>query len=488
MPRSAGVRHGVERLHSWLQHALPELTRCSVHQQVEGDTLIARNALYCLIVLVVIATGDPGRSVAEAQEFPWRVGSATSEMIADDSMVIGGSIGPGKTAGQEGKLQATATVIHGEAKLCIVGVDILMMHRDDMDQAAKEIEKACAIPFDHILINASHTHHAPSTVTIHGYTRDEEFCKRTVSAIVDAAKKADQAAAKAAPSRGVFRLGQEATVGQNSRQLLKDGLIYWIGPRDEFVRPTDPFDVDLPVVGFSDSGGKLDGLLFNHSTHCIGTRTGKRSPGFYGLAAQELSAEHGVPVNFLSGAAGSSHNLVLDCDEMVLRIKSAFNAALQRAEPMKSSRLAATKREISFQVRTFDEQAQDSAVTEYCKKYAPGSYDLIVRVFRESRAQLKPLQGETRLMWLQVMRIGDVYLVGVPAEFFTVLGLEIKRRSPHRNTFVCGLSNDYVGYLPSREGFEKGGYQTWMGLHSFSEVGTGEMVVEECVKMLNEIQ
>lgn len=426
--------------------------------------------------------------VASAQDFPWHVGSATSEMIADDNMVIGGGIGPGTTQGQEGKLQATATVIQGETKLCIVGVDILMMHRDYMDQAAHGIEKACGIPFDNILINASHTHHAPSTVTVHGYERDEEFCKRTVAAIVAAATKANEAATQAAPSRGVYRLGQEATVGQNSRQLLKDGRIYWIGPRDDFVRPTDPFDVDLPVIGFREEGGKFAGVLFNHSTHCIGTRTGKRSPSFYGLAAQELAEEHGVPINFLSGAAGSTHNLALDCNEMVYRIKSAFNSALQHAEPMKSSRLAAIKREIPFQIRTFDEQSEDRAVVEYCQKYAPGSSESIVQVFRDSRAKLKRFQGETRPMWIHVVRVGEVYLVGVPAEFFTVLGLEIKRRSPYRDTFVCGLSNDYVGYLPSREGFKNGGYQTWMGLHSFSEVGTGEMVVEECLKLLNEIQ
>lgn len=448
-----------------------------------------RNVICWLSLCVCISGLNIGlRDSLFAQELPWRVGSATSEMIADDSMVIGGGIGPGITAGQEGKLQATATVIHGDSKLCIVGVDILMMHREFLDEAAKGIEEACGIPFDHILINASHTHHAPSTVTVHGYERNEEFCKRTVAAIIDAATKANDVAANAQPSGGIFRLGQEATVGQNSRQLLKDGRIYWIGPRDDFVRPTGPFDVDLPVIGFREASGKLDGILFNHSTHCIGTRTGKRSPSFYGLAAQELAEEHGVAVNFLSGAAGSTHNLVLNCNEMVLRIKDAFNTTLKHAEPMKSSHLSAMKREVQFQMRTFDEQKEDLAVVEYCKKYAPGNADAIVQVFRDSRAKLKRFQGESRPMWLQVVRVGDVYLVGVPAEFFTALGLEIKRRSPYRNTFVCGLSNDYVGYLPTRDGFKSGGYQTWMGLHSFSEIGTGEMVVEECLKMLNEIK
>jgi len=32
-----------------------------------------------------------------------------------------------------------------------------------------------------------------------------------------------------------------------------------------------------------------------------------------------------------------------------------------------------------------------------------------------------------------------------------------------------------------------GGYQTWMGLHSYAEEGTGERVADEVVKMLNEL-
>ncbi|MEZ6080672.1 MAG: hypothetical protein R3C56_34870 [Pirellulaceae bacterium] len=226
--------------------------------------------LVCLLPVAIhslpIVQGDDA-------QFPWQVGAATAEMVAEDDMVIGGGISPATLAGQEGKLQATATVIHGQTRLCLVGVDMLMMHRDYLDQAAHEIELECEIPFENILINASHTHHAPSTVTVHGYERDEEFCRRTVAAIVAAAKEANRLATASPPCRGIFRLGQEATVGQNSRQLLKDGKIYWIGPMDDFVRPTDPFDVDLPVLAFQQKSGQLAAALFNHSTHCIGART-----------------------------------------------------------------------------------------------------------------------------------------------------------------------------------------------------------------------
>ena len=440
--------------------------------------------LICIAAYLLVSASLIGPIPRKATGPTLRVGAAAVEIPAEDSMVIGGSIGPGKLTGQEGKLQATAIVLAGNTKLCLVGVDALMMNRDLLDEAARRIEKECGIPFSNILINFSHTHHAPSTATIHGYERDPVFCRSVVSAIAESARLA---AAGLAESTPVFRLGQEATVGQNSRQLLKDGKIYWIGPRDGIVRPTGPFDSDLPVIGFRRPDGKLAALIFNHSTHCIGTRATKRSPGFYGLAAQEMAEELGCPVLFLSGAAGSTHNLTLSCDEMVLRLKAAISAGLLKSTPMKSARLAARKKEFTYEVRRFDEAAEERAVTEYCRAYAPQQADYIAGVFREMRRKLAPVQGEKRRTWLQAVRVGDVYFSAVPAEFFTALGVEIKRQSLQRHTYVSGLSNDYIGYVPDREGFRLGGYQTWTGLHSLVTAGTGEAIVEESVKLLKSL-
>ncbi|RPH45114.1 MAG: hypothetical protein EHM91_07830, partial [Planctomycetota bacterium] len=157
-----------------------------------------------------------------------RVGAAAVEIEADDSLVIGGSIHAGKAKGQEGKLRAVAVVLDhpGSGAFAIVACDVLMMNRDLLDAAAAEIEKTCGIPFAHVLINCTHTHHAPSTCTIHGYARDEGFSKRTAEAVVRAVREAH---ARRADAEFLFARGEESSVGQNSRILLKDGGIYWVG-------------------------------------------------------------------------------------------------------------------------------------------------------------------------------------------------------------------------------------------------------------------
>jgi hypothetical protein len=417
-----------------------------------------------------------------------RVGAAAVNLKADDSMVIGGGIHGGTANSQEGELRAVAVVIAkpSSTKVAIVACDVLMLSRDLLDGVVEQIAKSLGIPPQCVLINATHTHHAPSTVTVHGYQRDEVFCHRVQEGIVRAV---DEACARLAEgeSEFYFWLGEESSVGQNSRLLLSDNTIFWVGPRDDAIRPTGPFDPELPVLAFRAPDGALRALLFNHSTHTIGARSPGRSPAFYGLAAQELEQQLGGTVCFLEGASGSTHNLTLQPAEMVIRIKSAVLDALARAQPRPVERIQAIKRPFAYRVRRFDEAAEEAAVGTYCQRRIVQGAEGVIEVFRRQREVLRPQQGEERTTWIQAIAIGDVALVGVPAEFFTVLGQDIKRRSPFRYTYIAELANDWIGYLPDRRAFELGGYQTWTGLHSFAERGTGEAVVDAAVAMLKEL-
>jgi hypothetical protein len=417
-----------------------------------------------------------------------RVGAAAVELEADDDMVIGGSILPFKVKGQEGKLRAVATVIEkpGAGKVAVVACDVLMLNRDLLDPVTEEVAKVLGVPESHVLINCTHTHHAPSTVTVHGYERDELFCRRVQKAIVKATKDAD-AKLKTGDATFHFWLGEESSVGQNSRLLLKDNSIYWIGPRDDVVRPTGPFDPELPVLAFRGANNKPLAVLFNHSTHTIGVRKGGRSPSFYGLAAQDLEDDLGGTFLFLEGASGSTHNLGTPAAENTIRIKQAVKDALEKSPPKAVSRITAVKKPFKYKVRKFDEQKEDAAVSAYCKERAAKQADAYIEVFRAQRKVLAPKQGEERTTWIQVVLIGDVAIVGVPAEFFTVLGQDIKRRSPFRYTYVAELANDWIGYLPDKKAFDLGGYQTWTGLHSFADRDTGERMVNVAIQMLDEL-
>ena len=61
---------------------------------------------------------------------------------------------------------------------------------------------------------------------------------------------------------------------------------------------------------------------------------------------------------------------------------------------------------------------------------------------------------------LQAFSFGDVGGVVLPYEMFDTNGMQIKRNSPLRKTFIVGYSwPAYCGYIPSALGFQNGGYE-----------------------------
>lgn len=420
--------------------------------------------------------------------------AATAEIAADDSMIIAGGILPAYGTTQEAPLRASALLLQADAPVCLVSCDVLALPRDVCDAAARGISEACEVPAENVLLTATHTHHAPSTFTVHGYGRDDEFCRRIVEAAISAGRQAREklALAEGKPNETEAELryacGIEGTVGKNSRWFMDDGQITWCGYDESLmVRPSGPHDPDLPLLVLRRPGGQVVGGAFCHATHNIGTLTGAaRSPGFFGLAAQELERQHGGPFLFLPGAFGSSHRFE-DCPapEAVIRVTAAANEALQRAQPALRGPVLALKRPFTCTRRQWDEAEEDAKVRRWCDRWCDaGSAREFARVFAAMRAEMAPAAGESFQTWLQVIRLGDVAIVGVPGEMFGALGLEIRRRSPFGHTMVVGVANDEIGYIPNRQGYADGGYQTWVGRHCVVAPGTGEEMVEAALGML----
>ncbi|HBH85894.1 MAG TPA: hypothetical protein DDY34_19105 [Bacteroidales bacterium] len=442
-----------------------------------------------LVSAFLLQSSCMDNSMVRNEEIKIKVGAAAEEIMSDDSMDIAGGIQPWKAKGQEAPIRATAVVIEGgEIKLCIVSCDVINVNRDYLDDLMKKIETELGIPFSNILISATHTHHAPATGKSHVAERNEIFVNNLKDAIFKAVAKANEKLKTAPYSSMYFWLGQEATVGQNSRLLLSDSTIFWVGSREDAIRPTGTFDPDLPVIAFKSGNEKLEALIFNHSTHNIGAREGGvRSPAFYGLAAQDLEQELDGTCLFMLGACGSVHALGLSGEERAFRIREAVKDAYYKAQIRPVFRLVSVKEEFKYQIRTFNEAEEEKAVTYYCTKRGSGNPGPTIAAFRARRAELAPHQGETMKTWLQVMQIGDVAIVAVSGEFFNELGLEIKRRSPFRYTYIVELANDNIGYIPDKKGFKLGGYQVWTGAHSRVAEGTGEAIVVEAIQILSKL-
>jgi hypothetical protein len=61
---------------------------------------------------------------------------------------------------------------------------------------------------------------------------------------------------------------------------------------------------------------------------------------------------------------------------------------------------------------------------------------------------------------IQALRIGGLTLAAFPGEVFVETSLNLKASWPDRAVAVVELANDNIGYIPPRQAFAEGGYET----------------------------
>lgn len=74
-----------------------------------------------------------------------------------------------------------------------------------------------------------------------------------------------------------------------------------------------------------------------------------------------------------------------------------------------------------------------------------------LRLLRMHHAQNMAAGKKTIDVEVMGLRIGDFVLVTFPGELSVQIGLNIKKMSPHRHTFVAGCTNGYIYYAPTAE-------------------------------------
>jgi hypothetical protein len=87
---------------------------------------------------------------------------------------------------------------------------------------------------------------------------------------------------------------------------------------------------------------------------------------------------------------------------------------------------------------------------------------------------------------IQVLRLGDIFLLGLPGEVLVEVGLEIKRRAGVEKLFVISICNDSIGYVCHSRAYDEGGYESTSGTNLAK--GAGEIMVRESLNLINRIK
>ena len=89
---------------------------------------------------------------------------------------------------------------------------------------------------------------------------------------------------------------------------------------------------------------------------------------------------------------------------------------------------------------------------------------------------------------MHAVRVGDGVIVTGPGETFTEYGIAVKERSPGAPTLYAGYTNEILGYLPTANEYQYGGYEAGygyksVGLPSLFDPAVERILVETGVRL-----
>ncbi len=92
--------------------------------------------------------------------------------------------------------------------------------------------------------------------------------------------------------------------------------------------------------------------------------------------------------------------------------------------------------------------------------------------------------GDSTTVELNAVSLGSVSFATAQYEMFDTSGMSIKKDSPSKMTFVLSLTNGKKGYIPTKDVYAYGSYETNI---TYFPKGTAEKLSEELVRMLKAV-
>jgi neutral ceramidase len=372
-------------------------------------------------------------------------------------------------------LYAKALVLDdGQCKIAIVSADLLWVPLKMTNEIRQQVQEKLGIPHQNVMICGTHTHFAPKIDRIAknwpdaaAAQIDESYVQILKKKIFDSIMLADKNCRQLNLSVGK---GQISEIVYNRRTRKPDGTVamtFNLPPAspDLTFGPVDP---ELCLLRVDDPNGALVAAVVNYACHPVSGDPIRDkfyyiSADYPAYTAQVVEQAEGGNCIFLLGTAGNINPVRLNRTHPRMQTGKALGGAalrcLQFTQPCVDVKISALKQSVSLPL----------------KKDLPPERKLNVGK-----------DAETRDTEVQVLKIGDVYIVGLPGEILVEIGLEIKAKAGIENLFVVSLANDAIGYVCPRAAYKEGGYEPDSGTNLAP--GAGEIITERALKLIEQIR
>jgi hypothetical protein len=471
------------------------------------------------VLLVSLLVGTVSAAAQGAMKRVFRAGAATSNITPNIGDPIVGGWTPVPSTHVHDELHARCLALDdGTTKLVFVVVDSVGVNREAFDEAKRMIHEVTGVPGEHMMMSATHSHSATSARgsnplamggALDGY---QTFLARRIA---DGVRRALN---NLEPARIGWGAGAVPQHLFNRRWLLKDGktvinpsggqdrAVMNPGNRPDLLRPAGPTNPEVYFLSVQSTGGRPIALLANYWLHYVGgTGNGMISADYFGVFCDRiqelLGADRQDPpfVGILvNGPCGDVNNINFaapaeprrqpyekirlvanDVAEEVMRV----HRTIQHRDWVE---LKAAQAELALKMRRPDvatvRRAED--VLARPANASPVHRHEVIVARRTLDAQNWP---ETVSIMLQAFRIGELAVAAIPFEAFTEIGLELKAKSPFKDTFTIELANGTYGYLPTPEQHALGGYETWLGTNRV-EVDASRKIVAKLLELFAQLK
>ena len=407
---------------------------------------------------------------AEESVDGYLVGVGTVDITPEEEVSLVGNTTASKSAGVDTPLFVKAAVIAaGEEKLILVTIDTLKF--PDPDEIIRRIATETGVPQDNIMITASHTHSAP----YYTYYFDN-FAGAVSEAVAEAMEDLE-------PVTLGMATAETSGLTQNRRWLDSEGNAWNAWLLTDSVRKTatnpGPEDSDVELLAAVQADGNVKAVLWNFACHACTNTEPTISADYPGHVQQNVNELLGYETAtfFLTGACGDI-NAIVPMETLGQTLAEKIVGALDDLTEIEAVSVKAKQERIEVASRD-DEFKEDEVAQRW-----PSELEHYRTGYEDMKKILKP----TYTVRLSAMDIGGQFAIAAnPGELFSQYGLNIKSLSPYAHTMVVEATNGFVGYIPTQEDFDEGGYETWLAEHSYLARETGDIFQATILGLISEL-
>jgi neutral ceramidase len=437
-------------------------------------------------------------------------------------------------ASRIGSLEVTAMAFDTpETRVVLCGVDTIAVQSPEIDVLRARIAQATGAPLAGVLVNASHTHHAPPGSSYFAEALGAERPEPDQATLDYVALLQERiyevcvlACERLEPAWVRWGLGT-ADFSINRRERDPDGMVRRLGWHEEGM-----LDQTTPVLQAVREDETAIGTLVAYGAHTVTTwiESDAYSPDYPGTLRDAVRRWTGGECVFFLGAAGNvmprvsferSGRAMHEMGEGValeaihalggpaptwpselytadgFRSGNAVSAFRWRPATARPPALAASERTVTFPLLplpTLDEilELKERSLAELAEARERGATEGELRGLRyhglnyalRTEAELRGGSPRTAVDGtIGAVRIGDGVIATGPGEIFTEIGLAVKERSPADVTLYAGYTNGDISYFPIASEYPLGGYEPGYGNKSY---GLPAQVTPEADRILVE--